>query len=417
MCDIPNIQKKMLKRNNILKLIKKYKTPLWVYNSDVIIKQIKKLKKFDIIRFAQKSCSNIHILKLMKHYNVKIDAVSLGEIKRAMIAGFEPNNNNIVFTSDILEKKVLKEVIKKKIPVNAGSIDMLKQLGKKSPGHAVWIRINPKFGNGHHIKTNTGGDHSKHGIWNPKQALSIIQKYKLNLIGLHIHIGSGVNIKNLYQVCDSMKKNAIQLNTKIQFISAGGGLKIPYSQEEKEANISDYFNKWNNTKKIISSILKCPIQLEIEPGRFLVGQSGILIAKIYAVKTIKKNTFVLINAGFNDLIRPALYGSYHQITVLYKNIKNIHNIPIIRSVIAGPLCESGDVFTVKDTGIILPRNLPKVSPGDYIIIHNTGAYGSSMSSNYNSRPFIPEILYKKKKFKLIRRRQTIQEMLSLETSL
>ncbi|VFP83760.1 diaminopimelate decarboxylase [Buchnera aphidicola] len=417
MYDISNIKKKMLTRDNVIYLIKKYKTPIWVYNADIIIKQIKKLEKFDIIRFAQKSCSNIHILKLMKQYNIKIDAVSLGEIKRAILAGFQPNNNDIVFTSDILEEKVLQEVIQKKIPVNAGSIDMLKQIGKKSPGHPVWIRINPRFGNGHHIKTNTGGDTSKHGIWNPIKALSIINQYKLNLIGLHMHIGSGVNTENLYQVCESMKKNAIQLNQKIKFISAGGGLKIPYSSKDTETDLEDYFNKWNNTKKIISSTLKCPLKLEIEPGRFLVGQSGILISKVYAVKNMGKNTFVLINSGFNDLIRPTLYGSYHKITVIYNSIKNTKNTPIIKSIIAGPLCESGDVFTIKKTGIIFPRNLPKVKPGDYLIIHDTGAYGSSMSSNYNSRPFIPEVLYKNGKFKLIRRRQTIQEMLSLETSL
>ncbi|VFP86058.1 Diaminopimelate decarboxylase [Buchnera aphidicola (Cinara pseudotaxifoliae)] len=409
-----NISNKILTRKNLIYLIKKYKTPLWVYNANIIIKQIKKLKQFDIIRFAQKSCSNIHILRIMKDYNVKIDAVSLGEIKRALIAGFKPYNNNIVFTSDILEKNVLKEVVKKNIPVNAGSIEMLHQLGKMSPGHPVWIRINPRFGGGHHIKTNTGGDQSKHGIWDFMQAVSIIEKYHLNLIGLHIHIGSGVNIKNLYRVCESMKNHAIQLNKKIQFISAGGGLSIPYKPQDKEIHVNDYFKKWNNVKKKLISTLNCPIKLEIEPGRFLVGQSGILIAKVHSVKKTQTNIFILINAGFNDLMRPVLYGSYHEITVLHKNITDIKKIPIIRGIVAGPLCESGDIFTIQETGIILPRNIPEVQPGDYIIIHNTGAYGSSMSSNYNSRPFIPEVLYEKKTFRLIRRRQTIEEMLSLE---
>ncbi|MGI4816598.1 MAG: diaminopimelate decarboxylase [Janthinobacterium lividum] len=417
MQDKLSISNKVLKRKNLIYLIEKYKTPLWIYNADIIVKQIKKLKKFDIIRFAQKSCSNIHILKIMKDNNIKIDAVSLGEIKRALIAGFKPHNNDIVFTSDILEKNVLKEVVQKKIPVNAGSVEMLRQLGKISPGHPVWIRINPKFGGGHHIKTNTGGEQSKHGIWNSMQAIPIIEKYNLNLIGLHIHIGSGVNIKNLYQVCESMKNHAIKLNKKIQFISAGGGLSIPYTPTDKEININEYFQKWNNVKKQLTSTLNCPIKLEIEPGRFLVGQSGILVAQVYSVKQNQKNIFVLINAGFNDLMRPVLYGSYHEITVLHKNITDIQKIPRIQGIIAGPLCESGDIFTVQETGIILPRNIPAVQPGDYIIIHNTGAYGSSMSSNYNSRPFIPEILYEKKVFRLIRRRQTIQEMLSLELSL
>ncbi|ABJ90733.1 diaminopimelate decarboxylase [Buchnera aphidicola] len=414
MTHIYNLQKKMLTRKNLLFLIKKYKTPIWIYNSEIIKKQIKKLKKFDIIRFAQKSCSNIHILKLMRKKNIKIDAVSLGEIERALLAGFKPKNNNIVFTSDIIENKVLKKVIKYKIPVNAGSIDMLKKIGKKSLKHPVWIRINPKFGDGHHIKTNTGGENSKHGIWNPKKALSVIKKYKLNLIGLHIHIGSGIKTKNLHKVCNAMKKYAIKLKTKIKFISAGGGISIPYKSKEKEINIKDYFSQWDKTKKKISSILNCSIQLEIEPGRFLTAQSGILIAKVYAIKKMGKNIFVLINSGFNDLIRPILYGSYHKITVFHKK-KSKKKRKKIKTIFAEPLCESGDVFTIKKNEIIFHRKIPQVKLGDYIIIHDTGAYGSSMSSNYNSRPFIPEILYKKNNFVQIRRRQTIKEMLSLET--
>ncbi|WP_075434026.1 diaminopimelate decarboxylase [Buchnera aphidicola] len=411
------IQQKMLERKNLIPLIEKYNTPMWVYNADIIKTQIKKLKKFDIIRFAQKSCSNIHILKIMQRNNIKIDAVSLGEIERALAAGFQPKDHNIVFTSDILENDVLQKVIELNIPVNAGSVDMLKKIGKISPQYPVWIRINPKFGDGHHLKTNTGGENSKHGIWDPLEALAIIKQYNLNLIGLHIHIGSGVNEKNLYQASLAMQKYAIQINKKIQFISAGGGLKIPYTSLDQETNISNYFETWNKTKKIISSRLKCPIRLEIEPGRFLVAQSGILIAEIYSIKKIGKNTFILINAGFNDLMRPVLYGSYHKITVLHKNPINEQKSSVIQGIIAGPLCESGDVFTVTKTGIICHRKIPQVHIGDYIIIHNTGAYGASMSSNYNSRPLIPEILYKNNKFKLIRRRQTIQEMLNLETSL
>ncbi|VFP81564.1 diaminopimelate decarboxylase [Buchnera aphidicola] len=417
MCFTTKIKKKTLQRSKILYLIKKYKTPMWIYDADIIVKQIKKLKKFDIIRFAQKSCSNIHILKLMKSYNIKVDAVSLGEIQRAFIAGFKSKNHDIVFTSDIIENKVLKVVIKNNIPVNAGSIDMLKKIGKKSPKHPVWIRINPKFGDGHHIKTNTGGENSKHGIWNTDEALSVIKKYDLNLIGLHIHIGSGINEKNLYHICNSMKKYAIKINKKIKFISAGGGLNIPYRSKDKEININNYFKKWNETKKIISSALNCSVKLEIEPGRFLVGQSGILVTKVYSVKKMGKNIFVILNSGFNDLMRPILYGSYHKISVLHRNKKNTKNHTIIKSIIAGPLCESGDVFTLKKTGLIFHRKIPKVYPGDYIIIHDTGAYGASMSSNYNSRPLIPEILYRKNKFKLIRRRQKIEEMLELETSI
>lgn len=411
---IKKLKKKMLQKKNIFYLTKKYYTPFWLYNSEIIQHQIKKLKKFDNIRFAQKSCSNINILKIIKLCGATIDAVSYGEIKRALISGFNPNNNDIVFTSDILEKKVLKKIIQHHIPVNIGSFNMIKQLGKKSPQHPVWLRINPKFGDGHHIKTNTGGENSKHGIWNIEKAASEIKKYNLLLIGLHMHIGSGINISNIEKMCNSMINCALKINKKIHFISAGGGLNIPYKKNEKKINIEYYFNAWNTTRNIISSKLSCPIKLEIEPGRFLVAQSGVLISKVCSVKKVGKNLFVIIDAGFNDLIRPTLYGSYHKISVIHQKNKDPHPGKTKDYIISGPLCESGDVFTVSSKGLLLKRNLPIITPGDYIIIHDTGAYGAAMSSNYNSRPLISEILYQKNNFYEIRKRQSINEIIALE---
>ncbi|WP_343126444.1 diaminopimelate decarboxylase [Buchnera aphidicola] len=404
----------ILKKKNIFFLDKKYKTPLWLYNADIIKNQILKLKKFDIIRYAQKSCSNLHILKIIKKYGAKIDAVSYGEIKRALLTGFKPKSNDIVYTSDIFEEHTLKKIIKHKIPVNLGSLDMISQLGKKSYQHPVWIRINPKFGSGHHIRTNTGGENSKHGIWNITFALELLKKYNLKLIGLHIHIGSGVNYLHLQKVSQFMINAALKLNQKINFISAGGGLSIPYKDSEKEIDIKHYFNLWNTAKHNISNFLKCPLKLEIEPGRFITAQSGILLTKICAIKKTQKKYFIIINSGFNDLLRPVLYGSYHKISVI-PGPKHIFNQKYnIDAILAGPLCESGDIFTVTDTGHLLTRKFKNVALGDYIVIHDTGAYGSSMSSNYNSKPLIPEILYYKKNFKIIRRRQTITEMLNLE---
>ncbi|CUR53257.1 diaminopimelate decarboxylase [Buchnera aphidicola] len=406
----------ILKKKHVFFLTKTYKTPLWVYNAEIIRQQILKLKKFQIVRFAQKSCSNIHILKIIRKCGAKIDAVSIGEIERALISGFKTYSNDIVFTSDIFEKKSLKKVIKYKIPVNLGSLHMIKQLGEKSPKHPVWIRINPKFGHGHHIKTNTGGENSKHGIWNSIKALKLLKKYNLNLIGLHMHIGSGVDYLHLKKVSQAMIKEAINLNQKINFISAGGGLTIPYHEKEQEVNLNNYYKIWNKAKKKISNFLQCPITLEIEPGRFITAQSGILISKICSIKKNQKKYFVILDSGFNDLLRPVLYGSYHKITVIPGPKHIFHKKYNIDAIISGPLCESGDLFTVTKTGSLITRKFQNIACGDYLIIHDTGAYGASMSSNYNSRPLIPEILYDHKKFKLIRRRQTIQEMLSLENN-
>uniref|UniRef100_A0AC34FUM1 Orn/DAP/Arg decarboxylase 2 N-terminal domain-containing protein n=1 Tax=Panagrolaimus sp. ES5 TaxID=591445 RepID=A0AC34FUM1_9BILA len=189
--------KTTLTAENLLLLPAKFGCPLWVYDADIIRQQIAKLRQFDVIRFAQKACSNINILKIMREQGVKVDAVSAGEIERALAAGYKPaeNKDDIIFTADVIDESALALVVKYKIPVNAGSIDMLKQLGKISTGHRIWLRINPGFGHGHSQKTNTGGENSKHGIWHTdlQQALAVIQQFHLHLVGLHMHIGSGVD--------------------------------------------------------------------------------------------------------------------------------------------------------------------------------------------------------------------------------
>ncbi|CAL4322330.1 diaminopimelate decarboxylase [Buchnera aphidicola] len=413
MSNIKNL-KKFVNLEKIKILEKKYKLPLWLYDFNTIKKKIKKLKIFDIVRFAQKSCSNLTILKLIKKLKVKIDAVSQGEIERAILSGFKKNSNDIIFTADLIDEETLHTVIKNKIPVNAGSLIMLKNIGKNSKKHKVWLRINPKFGDGHSKKTNTGGEHSKHGIWNIKDAIKIIKKYQLKLLGLHIHIGSGAHEKNLKKSCFIMIKEALRLNKKIKYISAGGGLPIPYHFSEKKINIKNYYKKWDKTRKILSKHFNKKIKLEIEPGRFIVAESGILIAKVYVIKKNEFTTFVLINAGFNDLIRPAFYGSYHQISIIPFDSRKLNYKNTFKTVIGGPLCESGDIFNPMKNDKIKIFKLPEIKVGDYIIFHDTGAYGSAMSSNYNSRPLIAEILIKNKKFKQIRRRQTNKEMFSLE---
>ncbi|CAL4043198.1 Diaminopimelate decarboxylase [Buchnera aphidicola (Takecallis arundicolens)] len=408
---------KLTIKKDILPILQKQTGPIWIYDADIIKNQIHKLKKFDIIRFAQKSCSNIHILQLIKKLNVKIDAVSLGELERALISGFKAKNDEVVFTSDIIDEDTLKKVIELKITVNAGSLNMIKKIGQLSPGHRIWLRINPKFGHGHNKKTNTGGENSKHGIWEPKLAIPIIKKYKLHLVGLHMHIGSGVDYKHLQTVCNAMVKQAIQLNQNIQFISAGGGLSIPYQKTDIPVDTEHYFKLWDHARNKISQYFKNKIQLEIEPGRFLVGESGILIARVYEIKTVGKKIFTLIEAGFNDLMRPVLYGSYHYISIIPMDNRVLNNCQYIKTIIGGPLCESGDVFTQDAKGTLIERILPKVKIGDYIVFHNTGAYGASMSSNYNSRPLIPEILFEDGIPRVIRRKQTIYELLKLELEL
>lgn len=397
-------------------------TPLWVYDAATIRNRIAQLQSFDTVRFAQKACSNIHILRLMREQGVKVDAVSRGEILRALAAGYQAGGepSDIVFTADVLDTDTLATVVEHRIPVNAGSIDMLHQLGMTSPGHAVWLRINPGFGHGHSNKTNTGGEHSKHGIWHTElaAALQAVSANKLKLVGLHMHIGSGVDYGHLEQVCGAMVdlvRATHAAGHDLQAISAGGGLSIPYREGETRIDTAHYFGLWDAARKQAEGIVGHGLHLELEPGRFLVAEAGVLLGRVRAVKDAGHNHFVLVDTGFNELMRPAMYGSWHGMHVQRRG-QGV--LPATRdSVVAGPLCESGDVFTQGDGGVVLPRPLGDAQVGDLLVIHNTGAYGASMSSNYNSRPLAAEVLVDNGQARLIRRRQMVEELLKLELEL
>ena len=407
-----------LNATNLLRLPAEFGCPVWVYDAQIVRDRIAALHQFDVVRFAQKACSNIHILRLMREQGVKVDSVSLGEIERALAAGYDPQSDAdaIVFTADLIDEATLARVRELQIPVNAGSVDMLAQLGEASPGHRVWLRVNPGFGHGHSQKTNTGGENSKHGIWHSDlpAALEVIKRYGLKLVGIHMHIGSGVDYGHLEQVCGAMVNQAIAFDQDLEAISAGGGLSIPYREGEEAIDTDHYYGLWSAARDKIAAHLGHPVKLELEPGRFLVAEAGVLVAQVRSVKEMGSRHFVLIDAGFNDLMRPSMYGSYHHISVLPADGRDLSQAPLIDTVVAGPLCESGDVFTQQEGGKVETRALPQVMPGDYLVLHDTGAYGASMSSNYNSRPLLPEVLFDRSEARLIRRRQTIQELIALE---
>ncbi|OIN93541.1 MAG: diaminopimelate decarboxylase [Comamonadaceae bacterium CG1_02_60_18] len=397
-------------------------TPMWVYDASTITRQIANLRRFDVIRFAQKANSNTHVLRLMRQYGVQVDAVSLGEIERALAAGFQPGwhagHAEIVFTADLFDRATLARVVALDIPANCGSIDMLDQLGALKPGHPVWLRINPGFGHGHSNKTNTGGEHSKHGIWHADlpQACARIRTSGLTLVGLHMHIGSGVDYAHLQNVCGAMValiKTVQAQGLDLQAVSAGGGLSIPYQSGQPQVDTAHYFSLWDAARQQVAALLGHPVTLEIEPGRYLVAESGVLVAEVRATKQMGGNRFVMVDAGFSDLMRPSMYGSFHGMTLLHADGTPVTG-ELQDTVVGGPLCESGDVFTQGEGGVVLQRPLPAAQVGDLLVLHDTGAYGASMSSNYNTRPLIAEVLIENGQPRLIRRRQTVAELLALE---
>ncbi|NYH15515.1 diaminopimelate decarboxylase [Paraburkholderia bryophila] len=404
----------------LVELAQQHGTPLWVYDADVIRQRIAELRSFDVIRYAQKACSNLHILKLMRDAGVRVDAVSHGEIARSLAAGFTPDGDpeGVVFTADLIDHATLSTVVEHRITVNAGSLDMLERVGRHAPeGHRVWLRINPGFGHGHSNKTNTGGEHSKHGIWldDVPKALEIVRRYRLKLVGLHMHIGSGVDYGHLSRVCDAMVEAVKGLQGHdIEAISAGGGLSVPYKTGDARIDVEHYFRLWDAARRQIEAHVGHRVRLEIEPGRFLVAEAGVLVAEVHALNRRPSRQFALVDAGFNDLMRPSLYGSHHEMTVLKRN-GTPSSAALDAFAVAGPLCEAGDVFTQAEGGVVLNRTMPTPEIGDFVVFHDAGAYGAAMSSNYNSRPLAPEVLLENGQPRVIRRRQTIDELIALET--
>ena len=402
----------------LAQLAQQHGTPLWVYDAATIRARIAQLAQFDTVRFAQKANSNIHLLTLMREEGVHVDAVSLGEIERALQAGFAPAQTNgaagLVFTCDLFDRATLARVAAAKIEVNCGSVDMLRQLGPVSPGHRVWLRINPGYGHGHSNKTNTGGENSKHGIWHEElpEALAVIRAHGLHLVGLHMHIGSGVDYSHLETVCGTMGELVKNMGHDIEAISTGGGLSVPYRDDEQPVDTDHYFQLWDAARKQIEAHLGHPVHLEIEPGRFLVADAGLLVAEVRATKQMGGNHFTLLDTGFNELMRPAMYGSYHAMSVIAHDGRSLDTQHA--TVVGGPLCESGDVFTQRDGGVVETRQLAQAQVGDYMVFEGAGAYGASMSSNYNSRPHAAEYLVDGDQSRLIRRRQTVAELIALE---
>jgi diaminopimelate decarboxylase len=405
-------------------------TPLWVYDADTIRARVERLRPFDTVRFAQKACSNTHVLRLLRSLGVQVDAVSAGEIQRALHAGYDAGDEHsgIVFTADEIDRTTLALVAQHGIPVNAGSVAMIDQLGRhlgdRAGGHRLWLRINPGFGHGHSRKTNTGGEHSKHGIWptDIPAALEAIARHGMRLVGLHMHIGSGVDYAHLERVCDAMVQHVsdvVALGHDVTAISAGGGLSIPYRVGDASVDTAHYFSLWDAARRRLAAQLGHAVRLEIEPGRFLVAEAGALLAEVRAVKQMGSNHFVLCDAGFNDLVRPAMYGGHHAISVIARANADVRSdlglgMQRVPTVVAGPLCESGDVFTQSAGGVVETRELPPAEAGDLLVFHDTGAYGASMSSNYNTRPLAAEVLVDGHAARLIRRRQTVAELIALE---
>lgn len=404
----------------VAQLAKQFGTPTYVYDEAKIVERIHDLKAFDVVRYAQKANSNLAILDICRRHGVVVDAVSAGEIRRALAAGYTAGGtpHGIVYTADIFDREALDLVVELNIHTNCGSPDMLDQLGERAPGREITLRINPGFGHGHSQKTNTGGEQSKHGIWHEQLGDCLLKadRHGLMVTGLHMHIGSGTDLEHLAQVCGAMERCAEQVGRSLTTISAGGGLPIAYHSGQSYVDLDQYYQLWDATRNRLAEKFGHAITLELEPGRYIPAESGYLVSEIRAVKQMGANTFYLLDAGFNNLARPILYGSYHPMSVaLASGLNEPDRVPHHDVVVGGPLCESGDIFTQEEGGFVCKRSLPVAQVGDYLVIECAGAYGFVMASNYNSKPLPAEVLVRNGNPHLVRARQTFEDLVRGES--
>ena len=396
-------------------------TPLYVYDAETIASRYSELAACGTVRYAQKACSTIAILQYVRKLGAKIDSVSAAELRRALLAGYRPDE--IAYTADIFDADALDLVVGDAdgCGVNVGSPDMIRQfgerLGARARGRELTLRVNPGFGHGHSWKTNTGGPFSKHGVWHTQigDCLELAKSYGMTITGLHMHIGSGSDFEHLSTVCQAMSNAAKSVGAQIRMISCGGGLPVPYEDGEKYIDLERFAQLWRGTVDELAKLFGHEIEFELEPGRYLVAESGYLISQIRAVKKQDENVFYLVDAGFTHLIRPMAYGSYHPISIAYATPERAAQNPGTQEVVvAGPLCESGDVFTQNGDGRVITRELPVAQVGDYLILEVAGAYGASMASNYNSKFYAPEVLIEQGVPRLIRKRQTFEHLIANE---
>lgn len=378
-----------LPRELLVELAGVHGTPLHVYDAATVRARCAELRaRFDVVRYAQKANGNPALLALLRAEGCRIDAVSAGEVEHALAAGFRADE--LVFTSDLFDRAALALLARTPVAVNLGSRDMLAQYAALGIGREVTLRVNPGFGSGHAPGVTTGGVHSKHGIWHEELPAAVAEARALGLevTGLHLHVGSGASPAGLAAAAAAMRRLAPLAGRALARLSAGGGIPVPYRAGEARPDLEALARTWRGVQRELEQLLDRRLELEVEPGRYLVAECGVLVSEVRATKRSGPFEFALLDAGFHNLVRPAFYGAWHDLS----SLTGASDAPRVPQVVAGPLCESSDVFTQDAEGRLEPRLLPRLAVGDLVAFHDTGAYGASMASHYNAQPFAPEVL-------------------------
>lgn len=393
-----------------VELAERYGTPLYVTDEDAVRENYRRIRDAfkpympARVHFACKANWALAILRILCQEGSHIDAVSVNEVDACLRAGFPPER--ILYTGVSVSTEELYQVASRGVKINLDSFSEMRRLAEMTTDIRVSIRVNPGVGAGHHAHVVTGAKSTKFGI--PRE--QIVEAYDEALehgflpYGIHAHIGAGVQeVAPFAEVTDVLVQIANDLEDKIglklKVIDIGGGVGIPYRPEERAMDVDLY-------AKEVSARIKgrCSADtVAIEPGRYIIADTTVLLATVNDVKETPEKKFVGIDAGFNTLVRPAFYGSYHHIAVANKfgaQGEQIYDV-------VGPLCESGD-FVGKD------RMLPRVEEGDLLAVYDAGAYGFTMSSNYNMRTRCREVLTHEGDAYLIREAESLNDLLRHE---
>ena len=403
-CTLTFVENLRMNSSDLLHLADQLGGPLYVYNAEKIESQYNRLvnafSKVERlqINYAVKALSNISVLKYFHKLGSGLDTVSFQEVQLGLAAGFEPHR--IIFTPNGVSLDEIEEVAALGVQINIDNLSILEQFGAKHPTVPVCIRINPHVMAGGNTNISVGHIDSKFGIsiHQLPHLLRIIENTHMHINGIHMHTGSDIlDIEVFLYAAEILFETAKNFKT-LDFIDFGSGFKVPYKKDDIETNVEELGKKLSKRFNQFQTEYGRPLTLAFEPGKFLVSESGYFLAKVNVVKQTTSTVFAGIDSGFNHLIRPMLYGSYHHI----ENISNPKGKERFYSVV-GYICET-DTFANN-------RRISEIKEGDILCFRNAGAYCFSMASNYNSRFRPAEVLWYEGKGHLIRERETFEDIL------
>ena len=403
-------------------------TPFFLLDAEILRGNLRRLQALvagpqTVARYAMKANSVRPVLELVCKAGLWIDAVSGNEVLRAMRTGFSGGTDppRIMLTADVFRDNALEVCRKHQILPNLGSPGMIRQLAAAGYRGPLAVRANPGFGHGHVQACDTGGPSSKHGVWHEDldELRQAAAASGLPIVALHAHIGTGPqprefdqNMRKLVDFFEAILPGFPDANA----VNLGGGIPHPYRPNEPAYDLSWYRPVLEDAVARFARAAGRAIRVEIEPGRYAVAGMAALVCRVHDIKSTRTNSkgpghqFVMVDAGFCDLVRPAMYGSYHHISVVGAGASRTPE-PLV---VAGPLCESGDVFTRDGNELLVPRLLPRPEPGDLLVLHDAGAYGSAMSSNYVSLGRVPQVLWDAGRATLVARRESLEDVVRAE---